>query len=184
MTDHLQTHRFRPVGHCIYCGASGGKLSEEHIVPFGLGGNLILPSSSCLACGKITGRFEQTCQRKMLGPFRIRMGLPTRNPDQRPGKLPMLILHKNKPHEERAIQADEFPLTYAVPKLRPPGILRGLSPKKTSKLTMWVRFSTAEVRKHVYGKDEMARIGTVNSLAFGRMLAKIWPFVCGRHGRP
>ena len=37
---------YKPVGHCIYCGATED-LGKEHILPFGLSGSAILPKSSC-----------------------------------------------------------------------------------------------------------------------------------------
>ena len=45
--NHVQTtYRFKPVGECIYCGARAG-LSDEHIVPYALGGTFFLPLASC-----------------------------------------------------------------------------------------------------------------------------------------
>ena len=40
-----RTKVFSPIGFCTSCGAKRD-LSEEHIIPFGLGGNLILPDAS------------------------------------------------------------------------------------------------------------------------------------------
>jgi 5-methylcytosine-specific restriction endonuclease McrA len=49
-----------PVSACIYCGATepDTKLTDEHIVPLSLGGTLILPKASCLACARQTGKLE------------------------------------------------------------------------------------------------------------------------------
>ncbi len=68
---------YSAIGRCIYCGAENVTLTDEHIIPFGLGGNWILPKSSCKACATITGQFEQFCLRSMLGNTRIRLNLPT-----------------------------------------------------------------------------------------------------------
>jgi len=59
---------FEAAGHCIYCGTKQGPLSDEHIVPFGLGGTLVLPKASCKACATETAKLEQVIQRMMLGP--------------------------------------------------------------------------------------------------------------------
>jgi hypothetical protein len=60
--------RYAPAGFCIYCGARGPSvaLGQEHIVPKGLGGTLILPDASCRDCEKITGAIEQQCLRRMF----------------------------------------------------------------------------------------------------------------------
>gem|GEM_PF-1646012 len=55
---------YRPVGRCIYCGSpewSAGqvrKLGDEHIIPEGLGGKLLLPEASCKDCEGLTSKFE------------------------------------------------------------------------------------------------------------------------------
>jgi hypothetical protein len=82
---------YAPVGHCIYCGSDGGEqgLGDEHIVPFSLGGMLVLPKASCRACEAITSAFEGRCARIMYGSFRIREKVQTRRPKERPTTLPM-----------------------------------------------------------------------------------------------
>ena len=44
------TEAFDPVGRCIYCGAVGVPLTDEHIIPDGIGGHLVLPQASCGTC--------------------------------------------------------------------------------------------------------------------------------------
>ncbi len=39
-----ETYRFSPVDECIYCG-SHDELTDEHIGPLALNGNMILPKS-------------------------------------------------------------------------------------------------------------------------------------------
>jgi len=74
--------------------SNSNKLNDEHIIPFGLAGNAyVLKKASCTSCGSITGKVEQACLRRMLGPFRIRVGSPTRNPKERPEKI-ITSLHK------------------------------------------------------------------------------------------
>jgi hypothetical protein len=71
-----QSEVFAPVGRCIYCpDISGVGLGREHIVPFGMGGGLILPEASCKKCGAVTESFETTCQRKMFIRHRLAQGL-------------------------------------------------------------------------------------------------------------
>lgn len=75
--------RAAPVGACIYCGATDN-LSDEHVVPFALGGNLVLPDASCPRCAKITSRFERRVLRGFMLEARTTGKFPTRRPRHRP----------------------------------------------------------------------------------------------------
>jgi HNH endonuclease len=50
--------RCAPVKRCIYCGNVSNLLTDEHIIPDGIGGNLILPEASCQACATAIMDFE------------------------------------------------------------------------------------------------------------------------------
>src|SRR5260370_30199329 len=55
MVRFVTTKESSYVGRCIYCGATKGKLTEEHVSPFGLNGCVTLLEASCLDCNKVTG---------------------------------------------------------------------------------------------------------------------------------
>jgi hypothetical protein len=105
---------FEPVGHCIYCGASDCDLSDEHIVPLGLNGRMILPKSSCAACAKITGKFEGAVQRTILGDIRIRNNLPTRRKKERPSKRTIGVVSPSGAAKTLDVPFVEFPAPYFV----------------------------------------------------------------------
>jgi hypothetical protein len=84
------TTRTAPVGACIYCGSTEN-LSDEHIVPFGLGGNLVLPKSSCQRCARITSEFERRVLRGFMRDARATGRFPTRRPKERPSTIPVEI---------------------------------------------------------------------------------------------
>ena len=44
--------------NCIYCNSGVEKLTDEHIIPLGLGGRTILKEASCIECNKVTSKFE------------------------------------------------------------------------------------------------------------------------------
>jgi hypothetical protein len=46
------------LANCIYCDLPYDKLTDEHIIPLGLGGTNILYSSSCLGCNEVTSKVE------------------------------------------------------------------------------------------------------------------------------
>lgn len=75
--------RLAPVGACIYCGVIDGRLTEEHIIPKGLGGTLVLPQSSCNACAAITSLFEMRVLRGFLDRGRQAMGIKGRKTHKR-----------------------------------------------------------------------------------------------------
>lgn len=70
---------YPPVNQCIYCGNSKHKLTDEHIVPFGLNGNLVLPKSSCTKCAEITSKVELRVLRGFLDVGRRAMGVSSRH---------------------------------------------------------------------------------------------------------
>jgi 5-methylcytosine-specific restriction endonuclease McrA len=62
--------RVKPARVCIYCGRTDG-LTEEHVVPFALGGNLIIPDASCPSCRDMTSAFETKVLRGFMHDARI-----------------------------------------------------------------------------------------------------------------
>lgn len=78
--------RFQPVGRCIYCRSNSSSLTDEHIVPYSLGGRTVLPKSSCTACAAITSKFEMFCARKMFGGVRLKGSFPSRKNRNRSGR--------------------------------------------------------------------------------------------------
>lgn len=173
MDQSSQTKVYRPVGTCIYCGTTHGKLSKEHIIPFGLGGNWILPSASCSVCAKVTSESERFCLRPMLGPFRIRLNLPTRRPSDRPDKLPIEYIRVDGSREESSVPASEFPLCCIGYRFPPPGILRGVPSSENFEGELVVRQVLDELRPHITPEGQRVKLGTINMLQFARMLAKI-----------
>lgn len=164
---------YAPVGCCIYCGTTAGELTKEHIVPFGLGGNLILPKASCRDCATVTGGVEHFCLRPMLGPFRIRLALPTRRPEERPSALPIEFIRVDGRREQKTVGAQEVPLACIGFRLAAPGLLRGLPPTETLEGELVVRHLEDETRKHLSPEGQRVKLGTINMLTFSRMLAKI-----------
>src|SRR6185436_305115 len=90
MLEIRTTTRVSPVGFCIYCG-SKENLSDEHVVPFGLGGNAILPEASCHSCSAITSAFEGKVLRGFMLEARTAGRFPTRRPKERPTTLPLTV---------------------------------------------------------------------------------------------
>jgi hypothetical protein len=128
------------MGRCIYCGNTDN-LTVEHIIPFGLGGRLELPDSSCLSCCKITSDFEHTCLRTMYGPLRLLYNLPSRRKKSRPQKLPLKV--KQTPNDDWTymdIEQERYPFLILFPKLSMPKMFTGESVCHGAKAkTFWIR---------------------------------------------
>lgn len=92
---HKSGKSYKPVGKCIYCGSTEN-LGNEHIIPYGLNGQWILPKSSCEICAKITAEFEKDVLRGMFLEARTSLGLKTRNKEHRPALLPLITKKDGK----------------------------------------------------------------------------------------
>lgn len=111
------------VGQCIYCG-SQSDLTDEHVLPYALGGCLILPKSSCKSCAAITGKLEQKLLRGHWWPYRKKLGLQTRNPDASK-ELKRVTITKTDGTVINAQMPLESFVAAMVFKLDPPAILLG-----------------------------------------------------------
>lgn len=163
-------------GRCIYCGATEGRLSDEHIIPFSLGGLLIIEKASCSACAKITCNFEGAVARSLFGDFRMRHKLPTRRPKERPTRIPLQIVSQTRPDIPLSLPVAEFPAPAFMYKCTRAGILQGLPPTiDTAALWQIVGIaSDAELKAFYakYGKHVAYSFRHVPE-QFARMLAKI-----------
>lgn len=126
--------RFPPVGFCIFCGVTHGELTDEHIIPEGLGGTVTLPKSSCKDCEKITSKFEMTVARFIYGNYRIKQGYPSKRKKQkkRPKELPVYKVDNKETEEEINVPISDYPNTYISVELPPPSLLRGIAPSDRS----------------------------------------------------
>ena len=80
----------KTVGRCIYCRATGN-LTDEHVIPYALGGELVLEDASCSACAKITSKDELVCAHDIFGPLRISYNYRTRRKKKRPERIRGLL---------------------------------------------------------------------------------------------
>jgi hypothetical protein len=160
-----------PVGRCIYCGYTEPPLSKEHIIPFSLGGNLILPAASCEKCARITSDFEKICARGMLGQFRVRADIPTRHPEQRPSEFSPEITRADGTTEIITIPAKEYPVACVGLLLPVAGILVGRRPGPTE-IKCLVKLPMDDLKRVLNPGDAMDG-PPVNLPAYGKLLAKI-----------
>ena len=83
----------RFVGRCVYCDSTSD-LSDEHVVPLGLGGTWILEDASCAHCRDTTSKVELRVLREHFLALRTVAEMPTRRKRERRALLPQkLIVH-------------------------------------------------------------------------------------------
>jgi hypothetical protein len=166
--------KYTPVGVCIYCGSTENPLSDEHVIPFGLGGNLILPKASCRRCATITGEVERFCLRPMLGNYRSTLRLPTRRPKERPATVKVTHWDAHGRQVTTDVPTDKYPGIALGYRLPPPGILIDGDPQAPIEGELIVKTHLPELDRHrAPGKRTVLKLGTFNTLKYMRMLAKI-----------
>ena len=79
------------IGKCIYCGSTDIALSREHVIPYGLWGDLVLGHASCDACARKTSAIERRIQRESMRGFRAVLGAPTYDKKARPKAFPARV---------------------------------------------------------------------------------------------
>lgn len=168
--------RYNAVDVCIYCGAQG-ELTDEHIIPLGLGGNFVLPKSSCRKCATETSKVELEVLRRMMGLARARLGIKGRRAKKKPSTMPLGL---GKEHEGRFIGSDsvevpvsELPLIFVGMLLRCPTILSGQPPSEVLNGGLWVKVNEAGAGKFMLDDKDGIDIGDIHPGLLCRMIAKI-----------
>jgi len=161
-----------PFGSCIYCGTTGGPLSDEHVLPLALqipGMNWLLPEAVCPKCQKDTHAYEARCLRAVFGPLRYRMGLKSRR--RTPDTVTMTILIEGDRRERRIIPSARYPIICPGLDLPPPSFLLDPTPKSQLFGDILFGYSTTEIRSLF--PDAIGVDVPVNPRDFVRFIAKI-----------
>lgn len=168
--------RGAPVGVCIYCGADrytreGGKLREEHIVPYSINGRYTLPEASCKACEVITGRTEALVMRGGFRAIREYLQFQSRT-KKRPSHLPLFGINGD-PDAKMMVPVEDYPVTWMIPRFELPAILLPSGRRAEAHPRPWTQAIN-------YDADKLEALGirrfnsnAMDMMAFVRMLAKI-----------
>lgn len=111
---------FESKGACIYCGVKNAQLTDEHIVPYSLGGQHVIRKASCLKCANITKKFEQKVARDLWGDARASFNAPSRRKKERPS-----IMYMGDGAGRIGVPAHEFPGGFVFYKMHRAGLLQG-----------------------------------------------------------
>jgi hypothetical protein len=171
------TKRSKRIGHCIYCMRDDVSLSREHIIPYGLNGELTLLRASCKECQDVTSAIETDVLRNMFGTARIALDMRSRNAALRPTNLPLTV---TRGHQKETIQipAERFPAIMVFPIFPPPAHLSGdpytsgINPKELVLRRVARRPIGNPFQENKFEYIDLARI-EFDPVKFARMIAKI-----------
>lgn len=161
-------------GSCIYCGARGVRLTDEHIVPYSIGGSHVLRKASCNACADITKKFEQKVARDLWGIARTSFDAPSRRKKQRPKYL--FMPYPNDSTQGMMVSTSEYPAGFVFYKMGRAGLLEGLPETvDVSKFWQMVVIDDHNRREKFHQQNPGKLVLSFRHVPneFGRLLAKI-----------
>jgi hypothetical protein len=167
------------VGACIYCGDNESRLTREHIIPRGLGGNsapqghndaLVLQNATCYRCADITSKIETDCLRQM-NQARARLGLKRK--DRAEATMRVSVELPDGTLEQREIDSDEILGPVVLPCFYEAGALTNKPPSDVAPCDYHI-IIVASARGPIL--QQATRVGVdlhCDSKVFAQMLAKI-----------
>lgn len=113
----------KSIDKCIYCGIANVPLTDEHVIPYSLGGTWVLPNASCKNCADSTSRAERDISRETYLPLRTKAKFPTYRKNRRPKAFEAILVTDSGERIKAEIPIDLYPVIYPVLRLPPPEIL-------------------------------------------------------------
>lgn len=160
--------------YCIFCRnheTKVGKLTDEHAIPYAMGGQLILRNSTCEECRATTSKFETKFIKGPFNAFRFAAGLQSRS-----GKIPktLPIFAVNGIEQDRMeIASDLYPAMLTLPRFNGAAMLdNGRINALPTKPWCAVEWGRSEVLLAQFDLASFASIST-NVYDFSRLIAKI-----------
>ena len=162
------------MGRCLYCERRD-RLSEEHIIPLGLGGLLIVQAASCPSCNRTTSAFELSVLRGFMAAARAVAGFPTRRPRERPSTVPV-TLKRGSDAETHHVPLGSATALLPLPRFDTIGLFSG-RPMGGDILLIGqetIRFGVdPQLMAASLGPGDVVLHGKWEIIPFARMLAKI-----------
>jgi hypothetical protein len=165
-----------PKGRCIYCGNThyrekdSRKLGEEHVIPEGLGGTLILEEAACEDCERRINAFEQPILKTVLYAPRVHLGI--RRKRRKRGEEMIKVQGKAAGKDiEIFLPIKNIPVLLFLLRLGSPGILINRPTDIADMQGAWVAHLTAG--SLVPSGFEAFSSPTLDTFKFCQFLAKI-----------
>ncbi len=168
--------RIGNIGFCIYCGSPFRDLTSlkpptnEHIIPEGLGGTLILEQASCNNCMVAINRFEGDIQSRLLLAPRRRLGVKGKKRPRTEKYTVSSIVNGREIVFD--LPLDSHPAHLVIPILLPPKIMYPNSSNQTGVSGLWS--AQLDPADH-WVKSGMTNVWTpaLDTLKFCQLVAKI-----------
>lgn len=183
---------YPPVGHCIYCGETKlpigeDRFTDEHIIPLGIGGNLILPEASCTICQRlINNQIETPILQHEWRAFRDRKGFPSRKKKARATRTHIPATRVDGSRLSIPIQDHSTPVPlyrFHEPRLLSKRVIPTLNHHWTMSILASGDEETAMQRKYSDWNKQHEFITRPH--LFARMLAKIgYSYTVAEYGAP
>jgi hypothetical protein len=177
---------FDPVCKCIYC-ASEDELTDEHVVPLGLGGDLILPKSSCKSCNTLTSKFELNVLRGHMNDARSVGNLPSRRKKNRPTSIATTLIQLDESTTHLDVPVAQALGFLVMPIFEPASFVYGPGPGVGARITtietlkFGPDFEAFLIDRNAVGISGKVRIDVVS---FTKFLAKIaYSYYVGVNGQ-
>lgn len=168
-----EKQKFYPsLGKCIYCGATDKKLSDEHIIPYGLNGYLIFRESSCDGCAKITSKQERFVLKEMNLNTRISNKMQSRHSKYQDEIHKFVFIDPEGNEIIKEVTAKDMPNYVLGYKFPPPGILSGRFATNRIEGSL-ICISRDNDLRNIIPQNTKMKLGTICQLTFCQMLAKI-----------
>lgn len=167
--------QYKPVDHCIYCGATDN-LSREHIIPFGLSGTAVLPKSSCQICAEITGKLEMIILRGELRSARIFRELQSRRKHKGAPSVHPITFIINDEYKTCNLAIEEYPILLHFPVFSLPAYITNESYSSGISIQGVVTVNFGESPKNAmekFGATQISQTVTNHPAEFARVIAKI-----------
>jgi len=168
----MDTKILGTIGKCIYCNSTS-ELTDEHIIPYGLGGPWVLKKASCKKCATLTSHLEFDVLRGPYLRLRASQKLPTRR--SLPSNFTIEAKFKsNNTTSELPITPDYLPVSF--PMYDPPAYYDGRSVAKGVTITgLHSIIVNPNLEQHLKNKGvtEITASTTFKGGSFERMICKI-----------
>ena len=128
LDDPIFTYN-RRLAECVYCGAKmysskRAKLGEEHIIPLGIGGTLILPNASCETCERTISVFENKLINSIFAAARMHSDVHAKRRGRRKHRERLRLIVDGV-EKDIFLPKAQHPIMLTMAKLIIPGILCG-----------------------------------------------------------
>lgn len=167
--------KIKTLNECMYCGATED-LTDEHIIPLALWGDIILPKSSCKACAEITSKTERKVLKGFMQDMRNVANAPSRRKKKRPTSVERTLITPEGKSVQKNFGLDKTYSLLTVPTFSKATIFggetieEGINVSGHQQLSFGVNISDFLSNNSVQGIEGK---DSIDVISFARLLAKI-----------